>query len=337
MALNASGTLSIGGSTAGQSINLELGRTATTSSNLNESALRTLAGVASGQISISSFYGKSNDITSNYALYHDGALLMWKNEFSTNAYKQTTSLVVVSGEDTAGARGTSTSTVGYFFGGTTDPYANSVASVRTFTFSGNTSAQSGVSLTNASNRSCTAGNATKAISTGGYNSTNSIGSATNIYTYGTSCTTGTASAGVHEMGYACGNATYGHFCYYGNIHTDDRWTYSSNTKAAGVALTQTYSQWGGACSTTTNGYFSDGGTTAIVSFSANTKTNGTAITYGLCYGIYAGNPTVGLWGGGDSGGRSKYTYSNNTVASFTISFSVGGTYGCGVSNPPGGF
>lgn len=60
MPLNSSGTISIGGSTAGQSINLELGRSATASSNLNESTLRTLAGVASGAISLSSFYGKSN-------------------------------------------------------------------------------------------------------------------------------------------------------------------------------------------------------------------------------------------------------------------------------------
>lgn len=61
MTLNASGPLSIGGSTVGQSINLELGLSATAQSSLNDSALRTLAGVASGQISISNFYGKSND------------------------------------------------------------------------------------------------------------------------------------------------------------------------------------------------------------------------------------------------------------------------------------
>ncbi len=60
MPLNSSGPISIGGSTAGQSINLELGRSATAQSNLNESALRTLAGVASGAISLSNFYGKAN-------------------------------------------------------------------------------------------------------------------------------------------------------------------------------------------------------------------------------------------------------------------------------------
>lgn len=60
MPLNTSGPISIGGSTTGQSINLELGRAATASSNLNETALRNLAGKASGIIKLSDFYGKSN-------------------------------------------------------------------------------------------------------------------------------------------------------------------------------------------------------------------------------------------------------------------------------------
>jgi hypothetical protein len=60
MPLVSSGEISIGGSTTDRSINLELGRSATATSSLNESALRTLAGVASGAISLSSFYGKAN-------------------------------------------------------------------------------------------------------------------------------------------------------------------------------------------------------------------------------------------------------------------------------------
>lgn len=60
MTLASSGEISIGGSTANRSINLELGRSATATSSLGESALRTLAGVSSGAISLSSFYGKSN-------------------------------------------------------------------------------------------------------------------------------------------------------------------------------------------------------------------------------------------------------------------------------------
>jgi hypothetical protein len=63
--------MSIGGSTSTRSINLELGRAAGATSSLGETALRTLAGVSSGAISISNFYGKSSvtislaSITSN--------------------------------------------------------------------------------------------------------------------------------------------------------------------------------------------------------------------------------------------------------------------------------
>ena len=60
MPLNSSGPLSLGGSTVGQSINLELGQSATALASINASNFRTLAGVATGQISISNFYGKSN-------------------------------------------------------------------------------------------------------------------------------------------------------------------------------------------------------------------------------------------------------------------------------------
>lgn len=65
MTMVSSGPISLGGNaTSGglnQSINIELGRAATDSINLNESAVRTLAGVSSGAISLSNFYGKSNE------------------------------------------------------------------------------------------------------------------------------------------------------------------------------------------------------------------------------------------------------------------------------------
>lgn len=59
MTLESSGTMSIGGTTYGRSINLELKRLATATSNLNETSLRDLADVSSGAISMSNFYGKS--------------------------------------------------------------------------------------------------------------------------------------------------------------------------------------------------------------------------------------------------------------------------------------
>jgi hypothetical protein len=59
MPLNASGPISLAGATVGQSIALELGRAATTTTSLNETAVRSLLGVPSGAISFSSAYGKS--------------------------------------------------------------------------------------------------------------------------------------------------------------------------------------------------------------------------------------------------------------------------------------
>ena len=62
MALNPSGIMSIGGSTVGASINLELGLSATANSSIGQSDFRELAKVPTGQISLSDFYGKSNVI-----------------------------------------------------------------------------------------------------------------------------------------------------------------------------------------------------------------------------------------------------------------------------------
>jgi hypothetical protein len=70
MALNSSGPISLGGATTGQSINLELGQSATANTSLNASNVRTLAGVASGAITMpTNFYGKSNSIPFGCATY----------------------------------------------------------------------------------------------------------------------------------------------------------------------------------------------------------------------------------------------------------------------------
>lgn len=53
-------TLQSNGAISFANINNELGVANTTTRTLNDSAARTLAGVASGQISLSNFYGKSN-------------------------------------------------------------------------------------------------------------------------------------------------------------------------------------------------------------------------------------------------------------------------------------
>lgn len=57
MTLPASGAISF------NAINVELGQAGTTTANINQASYRTLAGVASGQISLSNFYGKSNRVS----------------------------------------------------------------------------------------------------------------------------------------------------------------------------------------------------------------------------------------------------------------------------------
>lgn len=59
MPLNSSGVISLGGTTVGQSVNLELGRASNAPINMNESEVRLLFGVPTGQIRMSDGYGKS--------------------------------------------------------------------------------------------------------------------------------------------------------------------------------------------------------------------------------------------------------------------------------------
>ena len=61
MTMNSSGPISLAGTTTGQSIEIELGGSGTTQISLNDTNVRTLAGVASGAITMpTNFYGKSN-------------------------------------------------------------------------------------------------------------------------------------------------------------------------------------------------------------------------------------------------------------------------------------
>lgn len=67
MALNSSGPISLGGSTAGQSVNLELGQSATAQISFNDADVRSLTGTSSGTALImpTNFYGKSAGLESH--------------------------------------------------------------------------------------------------------------------------------------------------------------------------------------------------------------------------------------------------------------------------------
>ena len=60
MSLNSSGPISLIGTIAGQSIELELGGSGATQLGLLDSSVRTLFGIASGPVSMFNGYGKSN-------------------------------------------------------------------------------------------------------------------------------------------------------------------------------------------------------------------------------------------------------------------------------------
>lgn len=67
MPLNVSGPISLGGSTVGQSIAVELGQSGTAVISLNDANVRSLAGVPSGAIIMpTNFYGKSDRATLSY-------------------------------------------------------------------------------------------------------------------------------------------------------------------------------------------------------------------------------------------------------------------------------
>jgi len=66
MALQSSGAISI------NNINVELGVAGTTSASLNQASYRTLAGVPSGAISMSNFYGKSAGLSGSYTVSMSG-------------------------------------------------------------------------------------------------------------------------------------------------------------------------------------------------------------------------------------------------------------------------
>jgi hypothetical protein len=83
MALNSSGPISLGGATTGQSVNLELGNAATAVASINSTPFRTLAGVPSGAIALSNFYGKSNT-QGFYFFYFDNSATSLNNTATGN-------------------------------------------------------------------------------------------------------------------------------------------------------------------------------------------------------------------------------------------------------------
>jgi hypothetical protein len=91
MALNPSGAISLAGPSAGQSIAVELGLSATAAISLNDVVVRTLAQVPSGVIVMpTDFYGKSNFVNTQRAIFGFGR---FTSSTASSAGLNTTNLV----------------------------------------------------------------------------------------------------------------------------------------------------------------------------------------------------------------------------------------------------
>lgn len=122
MAINNSGPVSLGGSTVGQSVAVELGLSPTSTISLNDALVRALAGVVSGMIDMNDFYGKSSFPKFVYfgtqVAFNTGAVGIFGNK------------VVVTGE--LKSIGSSTTNIG-----TTQLSGSGVLHILVYDFSGN--------------------------------------------------------------------------------------------------------------------------------------------------------------------------------------------------------
>lgn len=116
MALNLTGPISLGGTTAGQSIAVELGLSPTAAISLNDTAVRTLAGVASGAIIMpTNFYGKSSSLVYNITISTNTANFNLRTAAIAAGWNGTTVPVTINCTINSGVYVYSTSTGAYAF------------------------------------------------------------------------------------------------------------------------------------------------------------------------------------------------------------------------------
>lgn len=126
MTLNASGPISLAGSTTGQSIALELGLSATGTISLNQANVRTLAGVASGAITMpTNFWGKSNSVpTIIMSMQTTPFVGAWQYSSSTGWGTRFANPAVLPGGSVLGEITTNTGNTAYAMGQNTTPFIN---------------------------------------------------------------------------------------------------------------------------------------------------------------------------------------------------------------------
>ena len=110
MTLPASGAISF------NAINVELGVAGTTTANINQASYRTLAGVPSGTIALSNFYGKSNRVAISYT-YSSTTANASLNVTTIGGYSAGTSDITITVNASVYLYSTSTSTPGLTLSG----------------------------------------------------------------------------------------------------------------------------------------------------------------------------------------------------------------------------
>lgn len=225
MALNTSGPISLGGSTAGQSVNLVLGQSATAQISFNDANVRTLTGTSSGTALImpTDFYGKGGftPVTNTYT----------SGTGATETVPSGATSVTITVDGGGGAGGYNSSTLGGGGGGGSRSVRTiAVVGGNTFTYTvaaavtGRGTAGTGTSGNASSVSGTVSGGSVSMTANGGGGGTTTTGGSGGTATGGTTNTSGSAgtSGGTGGVG---GNGAGG--------GTGGDWTISINGSPPG--------------------------------------------------------------------------------------------------------
>jgi hypothetical protein len=332
-------TLQSSGAISASQINTELAASATATIGLNDTTARTLAGIPSGAISMSHFYGTSSAY--DWAIFGGGQVSTGrvattdKHTYTSNVNTAATAL----GGVQSALAATGNSTVGIFGGGspsTSGKYTNK------YTYANDTVSPG--TLLGAFRQGLGAtGNATIGIfGWGDFYSNSTMQNYLDKYTYATDTV---AAATVFGTGYswlaAAGNSTIGIFsggqvsnsAYSGAnsyVNLFRKYTYASDTNT-GTTTSGITKAGQAAAGNATVGLFSGGftglgvnvtltGYSDLYTYASNTVTQATGLAIARGLMAAAGNPTVAIFAGGTSStnatsyisAKQQYTYASNT-------------------------
>jgi hypothetical protein len=330
VALPASGSIGM------SNVNLALGFPSTLSNSLDDLSVRTLLSVPSGQISMSSGYGLSS---SKFGVIAGGfttvsTALTSKYYYATDATTTGTNLTLV--RHAMGAAGSGNETRAIFFAGANNT-VSPIATTAKYTYSGDAVA-AGATITTAANYGSATGTTTDGYFAGGATNLGAPGTFTtrhDKYTYSSDTRSVAAALGTARWLHssitdkstvaihAGGLTTLTNY-----VATTEKYTYSSNTIAAGTALTNPKG-WSVGLGNSTVGLITmgvqtvgDNSSTYKYTYSGDTVSSGTTITtfrFGCASitsnvaGIVAYGQSNNFWVSPLSVAQI-YRYSNETVA-----------------------